>query len=72
MKRYRIYTQDNARFSKISGRYRFGKYNIEVPKCGHDSLVEAERVAHGIKLVFDKSQVCILDFSENGKIVSVL
>lgn len=72
MKRYRIYSQDGARFSKISGRYRSGKYNIEVPRCGHDDLVEAQAVAHAIKLVFNKSQICILDFNQRGIIVEII
>jgi hypothetical protein len=72
MKRYRIYSQDGARFSKINGRYRSGKYTIEVPRCGCDDLIEAQRIAHGIKLVFDKSQICILDFEQRGIIVEIL
>jgi len=72
MKRYRIYTQDGARFSKLSGHYRSGKYTIEALKCGYDDLIEAERVAYGLKLIFDKSQICILDFEQRGQIVSLL
>lgn len=72
MKRYRIYSQDGARFSKFNGNYRSGKYTIEVPRCGHDDLIEAQRVAHGLKLVFDKTQICILDFEQRGIIVDTL
>ncbi len=78
MKRFRIYTQQGARFSKLSGRFKFLAYTINIPVCGYDDYDEAFKHANSVKCMENWSsndnapQICILDFNERGKIVSIL
>ncbi len=73
MKNYRLYYQENARFHKMCGRYRDGRYNILVPSCGYDTLTEAQAMGTKLKtLGFLFHQICVLDFSQRGIIVDIL
>ena len=75
MKRYRLYYQQGARFHKMCGRYKDGQYNIIVPSCGYDELIDAKLMAKHFKSIgFTNHQICILDFEQKqrGIIVDIL
>lgn len=73
MKRYRIYTQKNARLRKIKGNlplYVNGE-KLAIKGCGYDSLDEAKTIINYLLKFWDKDQFCIIDF-DTGLIEEIL